>query len=294
MKTKDLTNHHFGNLEVISYAGIKGGRASWNCLCSCGKTRIFKANILQSGRASSCGCKRIKNLTGKRFGRLIVTERAQNKDGYGAARWKCLCDCGNKKEIYSSALVQGRTTSCGCSIHHVLNIGDKFNQLTIIKPFYGKDKNNNYLCKCRCICGKEVVISTHQLVRNKTKSCGCLRNRKKTGKFSGYGDIYGGFWGHIKEGARRRKIPFEIDIKFAWNLFLKQNRKCAISGIPLEFHTDSTASNCSASLDRIDSSKGYLKKNVQWVHKDINWMKQDYSQEEFIHYCKIIAKNHVI
>ena len=44
-----------------------------------------------------------------------------------------------------------------------------------------------------------------------------------------------------------------------------------------------------ASLDRIDSSKGYVEGNVQWVHKMINMSKQQYSQEEFIDMCKAVA-----
>lgn len=41
-------------------------------------------------------------------------------------------------------------------------------------------------------------------------------------------------------------------------------------------------------LDRIDSSKGYIEGNVQWVHKDVNMMKQNYSQKYFIEMCKKI------
>jgi hypothetical protein len=46
-----------------------------------------------------------------------------------------------------------------------------------------------------------------------------------------------------------------------------------------------------ASLDRIDSSKGYVIDNVQWLHRDINMMKQRFSQEYFINICKHIAEN---
>jgi hypothetical protein len=41
----------------------------------------------------------------------------------------------------------------------------------------------------------------------------------------------------------------------------------------------------------IDSSKGYIEGNIQWVHKDINNMKWDFTQEEFINYCKLVANN---
>ena len=49
-------------------------------------------------------------------------------------------------------------------------------------------------------------------------------------------------------------------------------------------------SNLTASLDRIDSSLGYVKNNVQWVHKDINKMKQELNENYFKNLCKIIAK----
>lgn len=43
------------------------------------------------------------------------------------------------------------------------------------------------------------------------------------------------------------------------------------------------------SIDRIDSSFGYLKENIQLVDKRVNMMKQSYSQEEFILVCKAVA-----
>ena len=47
-----------------------------------------------------------------------------------------------------------------------------------------------------------------------------------------------------------------------------------------------------ASLDRIDSSKGYIKGNVQWVHKEFNKMKLDLLDKEFIDICKLVHKYH--
>ena len=45
-----------------------------------------------------------------------------------------------------------------------------------------------------------------------------------------------------------------------------------------------------ASLDRIDSNKGYVEGNVQWVHVDVNYMKLDYDQDYYINICRLIAK----
>lgn len=55
------------------------------------------------------------------------------------------------------------------------------------------------------------------------------------------------------------------------------------------FASSSIKTDGAASLDRIDSKKDYTIDNVQWVHKDLNYMKQDFTEEEFINYCKLVV-----
>lgn len=55
----------------------------------------------------------LKDLTGQRFGRLTVIERA-GSDNQKRATWKCQCDCGNVIIVFSCNLLQGRSQSCGC------------------------------------------------------------------------------------------------------------------------------------------------------------------------------------
>ena len=57
---------------------------------------------------------RLIDLTGKRFGRLVVLERAENKGNCTSARWKCKCDCGNYTVVGGYSLRSGNTLSCGC------------------------------------------------------------------------------------------------------------------------------------------------------------------------------------
>ena len=76
-----------------------------------------------------------------------------------------------------------------------------------------------------------------------------------------------------------------------WDLFIKQNRKCALSGLELSFPKINGDQSYTASIDRIDSSLGYIEGNVQWVHKDINIMKNKYDQDYFIQMCKLISEN---
>jgi hypothetical protein len=71
-------------------------------------------------------------------------------------------------------------------------------------------------------------------------------------------------------------------------LFIRQNKKCALSGIDISIEFDGSGT---ASLDRIDSLKHYTIDNVQWVHKDINKMKMDFPQESFIKMCKLVSDN---
>ena len=52
------------------------------------------------------------DLTGERFGRLIVVARAENKKKRTA--WLCRCDCGDEKAIRADDLKRGKTVSCGC------------------------------------------------------------------------------------------------------------------------------------------------------------------------------------
>lgn len=58
---------------------------------------------------------KIKDLTGQRFGRLVVCRRAPNiKGAKNGVYWICKCDCGRGKKVVSSALLSGFTHSCGC------------------------------------------------------------------------------------------------------------------------------------------------------------------------------------
>lgn len=52
-------------------------------------------------------------LTGQRFGRLVVLRRA-GSDRHGSALWLCRCDCGKEVVVRGSDLRSGNTQSCGC------------------------------------------------------------------------------------------------------------------------------------------------------------------------------------
>lgn len=90
-----------------------------------------------------------------------------------------------------------------------------------------------------------------------------------------------------KINAELRKIDWNLSFEYLAQLLIDQDFRCALSGVPIS----AMEVNNSASLDRIDSTLGYIENNVQWVTSKINMMKQQYTQEEFIEVCLSVAKN---
>jgi hypothetical protein len=114
----------------------------------------------------------------------------------------------------------------------------------------------------------------------------CGRNRAGNKLWRGTGNISGKFWSSIRWSAKVRNLVFAIEPRYAWDLFEKQDRKCVLTGEPIEIHR---YGEVTASLDRIRSDEGYVAGNVQWVHKRINWMKSDMSEKDFIDWCKKVT-----
>lgn len=136
---------------------------------------------------------------------------------------------------------------------------------------------------CRCSCGTEKLFFWGNVLRGHTKSCGC--SHRKSGKarhdWTGYGDISGSYWYRV---TSRESKKGDATIEDAWRIFQDQLGLCALSGTKLSFKEKT------ASLDRIDSSKGYDVDNIQWVHKDINRMKNAFDQDYFLAMCRRITE----
>lgn len=150
----------------------------------------------------------------------------------------------------------------------------------------------------KCDCGTEKPMIGSEFNRSRTRSCGCLQRETGSNKkqWRGCGNISGNLWSGIKFGAKHRHLDFEITIEQAWKKFLQQKGLCKITGVPIILSDSASGgrecrSNRTASLDRIDSTKGYIAGNFQWVHKKINKMKWDLTDKEFIDWCKLVAKN---
>lgn len=151
---------------------------------------------------------------------------------------------------------------------------------------------------CQCKCGSTTSVWGSNLRRGHVTSCGCKRRDRfkyekriasESGKWKGYEEISGTYWKNLKSNAKLRKLSLTLTIEEAWELFVKQDRKCALSGLDLNFTNMGVLG--SASLDRIDSSGGYVLSNLQWVHKDVNRMKSNFTDDYFKDICKKVATN---
>lgn len=119
----------------------------------------------------------------------------------------------------------------------------------------------------------------------KQKISATLSGRLRTG----YKDMPGALYGKILVSSKlinkvRRHLQFNLTKHYCWKLMQIQQYKCAISGVELNWKI--------ASLDRIDSSIGYVKGNVQWVHKKMNLMKHTMTMSDFIKWCNLIVEYH--
>ena len=81
----------------------------------------------------------------------------------------------------------------------------------------------------------------------------------------------------------------EITKSDLWDLFVKQEGRCALSGVPIELLIRKRST---ASLDRINSTGSYTLNNIQWVHKDVNRMKSNLPPERFLELCHQISRHH--
>lgn len=166
-----------------------------------------------------------------------------------------------------------------------IKAGDKFWRLTFLESVkVGKNKKYKFLCDC----GNEIISFFYPIKNGRTKSCGCYKKDVASKTFwKGHEDIGQKFWGDLIRNAKKRKIEFNITKEYVWDLFLRQNKKCALSGLDISFKKN-IFYECS--IDRINSNKGYVKGNIQLVVKEINYMKNKTDNKEFIDMCKKITE----
>lgn len=227
---------------------------------------------------------------GDKFGDWTVISTdipSRNKSRY----IECQCKCGAINEINASALRNGRSNSCkSCACRKrtaKLEIGAKYKHWTVLEGPTYIDSTARY--KVRCDCGTEMYKLPIELLYVDSdfqcEQCAQQERALTTTLSNGrVGDLTLTEHTRLRRSAEKRGYVFEVSIKYLWDLFKQQNQICAITG-------DYILNIRDASLDRIDSSIGYIEGNVQWVTQQANLSKHVMTMTQLYEFCKKVL-NH--
>lgn len=186
-------------------------------------------------------------------------------------------------------------------------VGKKINKMLILEVVKRR------VVKCQCECGTIKNCDWQDLKRNRIIGCGCQINtpqlREKAreraydflekGILNKGGDYYPTedrefkyILKRLKDKNRKECFLLLEDLKNIWN---KQNGICPYSKIKLKLPTHSNPNPdvqyYMASVDRIDSSKPYIKDNIQFVSRNMNYAKNVMSHEQTLEFIKLIIEN---
>ena len=120
-------------------------------------------------------------------------------------------------------------------------------------------------------------------VKQNTKN---TKIRQQTDGDAFLSDLFSKMKYSAKNRAKGRVIPVKVTKEDIKRLIINSNGRCALSGLKL---TTVRNNPLKASLDRIDSSKGYINGNIQVVATCVNIAKSNLPQKDFIKMCKAIV-----
>ena len=231
-----------------------------------------------------------KIILGQKFGKWVVIDTTPIYTKGGQRNVKVQCECGTIEYKHWSSLRLGKTNQCmrckRLSKRVSIAVGDKFKAYTVISE--AVNINNQLKYEVECKCGHKQFMTATALQSNtrwfQCKKCASQKNVEKLTISNGkIGEVSLSILNRIKGKAILRKIDFELTPQYLWNLFISQNKQCAITG-------ESLITIKNSSLDRIDSNIGYIEGNVQWVTKQANKCKHILSMSELYEFAnKVIS-----
>ncbi|MBX0320335.1 hypothetical protein [Shouchella clausii] len=171
----NLDGHEFGRLKVIKEVEKRKGKRYFLCECECGKSKIIQLNSLRHRNVRSCGCligekatqTHTKDLTGKRFGRLVAVEIIGKDKKKNVNIWRCRCDCETLVDVRADHLTSLETQSCGC----LKKEQDEKNLLR---------KDRDY------VDGQNIHLLNDTLYKNNTSGVRGVSFEKRSGKWRAY------------------------------------------------------------------------------------------------------------
>lgn len=244
------------------------------------------------------------DLTGKRFGRLLVVSKAESKvtkGGNKLQRWLCKCDCGNDKEIYANHLRSRKIVSCGCyrdegywNRAFIDLVGKQVGRLKVIRRAAnqpdGRGGNRTmWIVVCDCSPTVEHVVGGARLRgtgKHLTNSCGCFQ-KEQTARCA-RGAPYGFRYKTLMHNANKRGIPVVLTLAQYQNIVSK-HPNCHYCDAEIAWTAHRTVgSSAGSNLDRKNSTEGYTKANCVPCCPGCNESKMSRTYEEWMFVGKAI------
>ena len=253
---------------------------------------------------------KFNDLTGKRFGKLVVIRRVEDKQYTNQKHrcWECKCDCGNTKIVEGIHLAQGVTKHCGCEDkpHYIDLIGQRFGRWTVLRATRGRDNRKSRAKRwfCRCDCGTERSVLADSLLNGNSQSCGCLHNEitaeigrrgkgiRRPSTSLGYGvSSFNGLHARYKRNAKKRNLNFELN-KDEFKKITSEN--CFYCDVePKQIFTTKNffGEYLYNGIDRIDNEKGYSIDNCDPCCGLCNQGKNTLDKQYFIAWIEKVYNN---
>jgi len=168
----------------------------------------------------------------------------------------------------------------------VNRVGLRYGRLIVLEAA-GRNKSGQYLWKCVCDCGNEIVTTSSSLSIGWTKSCGCFQKERNREVHTTHGKTHTNEYAMLMRAKVRAKeygLAFDIGIE---DVVIPE--KCPLLGVDLVVGSREENEN-SPSIDRIDNTKGYKKDNVWVISRRANSIKNNASLKELKNIVKALEE----
>lgn len=234
---------------------------------------------------------------GGSFGKWLIIGGPEHRGTKDSRKhWLCKCQCGLEAWVQEKNMVNRKTRGCRpCRQRESAApddlVGKTFGRWNVLSVAGSNSSGQCFLVKCKCMeCTNTKKIKATMLRNDRLPNCQvCNECKRGTG-------VLRQVWRKVIWAAGQRGFPVEVTDDHIFRLIESQNYLCALTGIPIGFGRNLAvhqSGGTTASLDRIDSSIGYVPGNVRWVHKTANLMKSDMSDADLLVWCSRILQNKV-